>query len=354
MKKSISELRQDAVSGDWVVIATGRAKRPHDFLQEKRPTFRTPKESCPFEALHPDALIVFSRGQKREKAQWWVEAISNKYPAFAPLEKSLTGLGKRGCASFYAAGPYRWTEGIGFHEVVVTRDHTRSIAEMSDEEVEMVIRAYQERYRALQKEDCIEYIAIFHNHGRLSGATIAHPHSQIMALPVIPPAVGRSLKGSSEYFRSNHSCIHCAVIKHELGAASRIIYENESCVALAPYASKTAFEMRIFPKAHSAHFEKIQDAERAGLAAALRVTLAKLRKGLNNPDYNFFLHTAPAADKKEYDHYHWHIEILPKTAIWAGFEIGTGIEISTISPESAAAFLKSIKEDSPPGNRVSR
>lgn len=332
-KETISELRQDAVSGDWVVIATGRARRPHEFSNDKRPPFIQPKRTCPFEILHQDALLAYGLDGGKYQENWWVQAVPNKYPAF----------GKGTCSVFHQVGPYQWTEGVGFHEVVVTRDHKRAIAEMSDEEVRLLLRAYQERYLALQEEDCIEYISIFHNHGRLSGASIAHPHSQIIALPVIPPDVGRSLKGSAAYFRLHRACIHCAIVSYERAAGERVIYENDSCIVVAPYASKTAFEMRIFPTRHGASFEKMADQERAALAAALRAALAKLRKGLRDPDYNFFLHTAPTGEGKEFAHYHWHIEIMPKTAIWAGFEIGTGIEISTISPESAAAFLRKIR-----------
>ncbi|MBI3631065.1 MAG: DUF4921 family protein [Candidatus Sungbacteria bacterium] len=332
-KKSISELRQDVVSGDWVVIATGRAKRPHDFLNEPRPPFRQPKQTCPFETLHADALIVHASDGLGRGSRWWTQVIPNKYPAF--------GIGV--CGKRRWVGPYRWTEGVGAHEIVVTRDHERSFAQMSDEEADLVVRAYQERYIRLQNEKCSEYISIFHNHGRLSGATISHPHSQIVALPVIPPDVGRSLEGSVAYFQRHRSCVHCAVIRYELSVKERLVYENDTFLVIAPYASKTAFEMRIFPKAHCVHFADMDGAQLVGFANALRMALAKLYAGLKNPDYNFFLHTAPPGKRGEFSHYHWHMEILPKTAIWAGFEIGTGIEISTIAPEAAAAFLANVK-----------
>lgn len=340
--RNISELRQDLVSGDWVVIATGRAKRPHEFLKEKRKPFKQPKKSCPFEKLHGNALVVYPNdgdhksGSRRwgPSHQWWVQVVPNKYPAF----------GKGGvCALFHRAGPYQWTEGVGFHEVVISADHTRSIGEMSDGEVELVMRAYQERYLAMKGDGCVEYISIFHNHGRESGATISHPHSQIIAIPVVPPDFSRSLKGAASYYRGHKKCIHCLELRYELRSKKRIVYENENFVAITPYASKTAFEIRVFPKKHSSHFEEIRPRERRYLANALRSSLAKLRLGLKDPDYNFFLHTAPTAPSKDFRYYHWHFEILPKTAIWAGFEIGTGIEISAISPEVAAGFLRKIK-----------
>lgn len=331
---SLSELRRDVVSGAWVVIATGREKRPNDFLQQKKQRFVQPKSTCPFESISSSPLLTYDREGRTIGKNWWVEVVPNKYPAF----------GKGGvCALFQKSGPYEWTEGVGFHEIVVTRDHKRSLADMTDKEAELVMRAYQARYLSLKDDPCVEYVSIFHNHGLLAGATIAHPHSQIIGIPVIPPDVARSLKGSQEYFQKHQSCVHCLVVNYELAEQKRVVYENDRFVVVMPYASKSAFEMRVYPKRHGAHFERITDNDRMLLANALRMVLAKLSIGLNRPDFNFFLHTAPTGDSSQFDHYHWHFEIIPKTAIWAGFEIGTGIEISTIAPETAAEFLRDTK-----------
>ena len=332
-EKTISELRQDMVSGEWVVIATGRAKRPHDFLKQKRARVRDPVASCPFEKLIANRVLVYSKDKKKDDGDWWIQVIPNKYPAF----------GKGVCAVFYKEGPYQWTGGVGFHEVVITRDHARSIGMMSKEETEFLIHAFQERYLALKDDRCVEYVSIFHNNGRMSGATITHPHSQIIAIPVVPPDIRRSVDGSRRFYRANRACVHCMILRYERKVKKRLIFENERFVVIAPYASKTAFETRVFPKFHSAHFEDMAPRDRILLADALRTALAKLFRGLNDPDYNFFLHTAPVRNVKDTEHYHWHFEIIPKTAIWAGFEIGTGIEISVISPERAAEFLRKVK-----------
>jgi len=329
---SISELRRDLVSGDWVVIATGRAKRPDDFAKLEKPIFLQPRDKCPFEEFFPLALAVYGEDHKPEK-DWLVQVIPNKFPAF----------GKGICAVMFKEGIYEWGEGVGFHEIVITRDHTKSLAAMSDQGVGQVIRAYQDRYLALHNSGCVEYISIFYNHGREAGASISHPHSQLIAIPVIPPDVARSLRGSAEYFKKEKKCVHCAILKYEIKEKSRIVYENDDAVVLTPFASKTAFEMRIFPKKHQPQFELISEEERWSIGNALRVCLAKLYRGLKNPDFNFFLHTAPTRNLKKYGHYHWHFEVIPKTAIWAGFEIGTGIEISTIAPENAAEFLRKVK-----------
>lgn len=333
-EKTASELRRDPVSGDWVAIATARAKRPHAFIEKKKRRLVQSKSACPFEKLLVPRELAYARDGQEDGGDWWIQAIPNKYPAFT-----------RGvCAEPHTAGPYVWTEGVGFHEVIITRDHRRAIAAMRPDEVEQIVRVYQERARAMYRDDCVKYVSIFHNQGLEAGATIAHPHSQIIALPVIPPDVARSVRGSRDYSRRHDGCVHCALIAYELEAGERLIYENDYCAVFAPYASKAAFEMRIFPKKHRARFEEAVAEERVSVADALRISLAKLAGGLNDPDYNFFFHTAPvAAVGENFSHYHWHIEIVPKTAIWAGFEIGTGIEISAIAPEDAAEFLRKIQ-----------
>lgn len=336
-KTTISELRQDLVSGTWVVVATGRAKRPEAFIKEKRREFREKKTACPFCHLdetkqEPDTLIL-NRGKilplGKKPKQWSLRVIPNKYPAFIPIKS----LNKR------QEGPFNIMDGGGFHEVVVTRDHDRAIPQFSKKETDDLCIAYQERYLSLMNKRYINYISIFHNHGQEAGASLAHPHSQLIALPMIDPDIHRSLEGSWNYFRANRRCVHCTMIEWERGSGERVIYENTEFVVICPFVSRTAFEVRIYPKDHRPYFERMHERIRIELADALQVALRKLYKGLDDPSYNFFLHTAPC-NGQSYDHYHWHLEIFPKTAIWAGFELSTGIEISTIEPEEAAKHLR--------------
>ncbi len=242
-----------------------------------------------------------------------------------------------------SAGPYQFLQGVGFHEVVVTRDHTRSLATMTPQEATILMRGYRERYSSLKREKCAKYVSIFHNHGHDAGATISHPHSQIIAIPVIPPGVGRSLAGSAAYYRKRRRCVHCAMIAFERSDGRRVIYENKNFIVFCPYVSRQAFEIRVFPKRHQPEFEAMRESEIVPAGEALRIALAKLERGLRHPAYNFFLHTAPVTGGRSNAHYHWHIEILPKTAVWAGFEIGTGIQISSTSPEVAGRYLRAIK-----------
>lgn len=341
MIKNVSELRQDLVSGDWVVIATARAKRPHDFLKRKHRRVVQPKKDCPFETLKGKKVLLqyqhsnnSGRNNKKNENNWFVAVIPNKYPAF----------GEGLCMVERHETLFNWMDGVGFHEVLVYRDHSLPLALFNQKETELVLKAYQSRFLNLSEKDCVEYILIFHNDGPEAGATISHPHSQLIAVPIIPPDVARSIAGSKRYFENRQECVHCVMVNAEKSSGKRIIYENERFLSVAPFVSRTAFEIRIFPKNHQPSFEKISHEDVSFVADALRISLKKLYIGLKDPCYNFFIHTAPCRGE-QYQHYHWHIEILPKTAIWAGFELGTGIEIATIAPETAAEYLRGIKAE---------
>ncbi len=329
-QKPASELRFDLVSKDWVVIATGRARRPETFKNDARPREDVTEKDCPFCHLETQGKVIYFNPNHNE--DWQVVVIPNKYPAFSRGDN----LHER------AVGPYQVMDGIGFHEVVITRDHRQHLAHFKVEKIKQVIDAYQERYLALMNEKLINYVSIFHNHGKEAGASIFHPHSQIIATPVIDPDLRRSLDGSQHFFEAQGKCVHCAMLEWDLEEKSRIIFENDKFVVLSPFAAKVAFETRIYPKEHKAYFERIKEDEKIKLAEALQVALNKICKGLVDPAYNFFIHTSPC-DGKSYDHYHWHFEILPKTSVWAGFELGTGIQISTIEPEKAAEYLRNIE-----------
>ncbi|MEX0870097.1 MAG: galactose-1-phosphate uridylyltransferase [Candidatus Spechtbacterales bacterium] len=329
-----SELRRDLVTGDWVLVATGRAQRPQLYIKKDKDAFVDGYEDCPFEdpqaSGNEKPLLQY---KNKQHPDWSLQVIPNKYPAFRHQE---------GCGVIGRQGIFSVREGRGFHEVIITRDHEKHIALLERDDVAEVVRAYQERYIALKDDECVEYISIFHNHGREAGASLPHPHSQLIAIPVTPSDVRRSLRGSNTYFRRNGRCVHCDIISWELDLKERIIYENKDFVAFCPFVSRTAFEIRIFPKKHEPYLSNVALKDLSEFADALRNSLKMLYDVLDDPSYNFFIHTAPV-DAREYPNYHWHVEIIPKTAIWAGFELGTGIEISTIEPKAAAEYLRRSK-----------
>ncbi len=336
MKTSL--FRKDIVSGDWILVASSIQKKPNFFAKSlKRP--KTSKQGCPFEYPQKTQKVTplfwcprpEARGEAREKlSSWFVQAIPNKFPVLTPHKT---------CPIPLSEGPYKKMQGVGFQELVITRDHDRSLGFMTREEIGLVLTTYRERYLSLKKEKCVEYILIFHNNGSRAGATVPHPHSQILALPIIPPDVGRSLLGSQRYFHEYRKCVHCTMLKKELNDKERIIYKNKDFVVLCPYASRVSFEVRLFPLKHNPNFEDMNEAACESLADAVRVIFSKLKKAMNDPDYNFFIHTAPT-QASHMEHYHWHLEILPRTSIWGGVELGTGIEIVKVPPEEGAKILK--------------
>ncbi|MCK5466748.1 galactose-1-phosphate uridylyltransferase [Candidatus Parcubacteria bacterium] len=330
-EKIFSQLRKDLVSGTWVIYSTERKKRP-DFSKEKA----TEKENeenikkCPFckkNILNQEKdVLVYLKKNK----DWSLKVFPNKFPALCSDYKDINNR---------EHGPFEVIDGVGYHEVLVTEDHQKDIPEMEIERVAEIIDAYQDRYLALMNRKYIKYVSIFKNYGREAGASIKHPHSQIIAMPVIDPDVFRSLSGSESYYQAYLECVHCVMIEWEKENGKRIIFENEEFIAVCPFVSRVPFEMRIYPKRHLSYFERITDEQKMELAEAMKFCLSKLKKNLNDPAYNLFLHTAPC-NGQTYDHYHWHFEIFPKTNVWAGLELSTGIEVCSIIPERAATILR--------------
>jgi UDPglucose--hexose-1-phosphate uridylyltransferase len=332
-----SELRQDLVSGDWILFAPGRARKPEQFIQKER-IKKAPKAGCPFEnpasAAGGIPLAIYNHSDLpslTETKDWRIQIIPNKYPAVVH-SKSKIKVSKR--------GPYSVMPGVGHHEVLITRNHDKNFANLGKKDAELVFKAFRDRYSTLLDDDEIAYIAVFHNWGPKAGASIYHPHYQMIAVPVVPPDIEHSLEGSQVYFRKHHKCVHCVQISMEKKDKKRIIFENECAIAFAPFVSRSEFEIRVFPKVHISFFENTPIQIINCMAGALQKVLKGLEKSLNYPDYNFFIHTAPLKDRKKYKHYHWHIEVQPKINIQAGFELGTGIEINVADPDEAARIIR--------------
>ena len=331
-----SELRYDTISGDWVIIATGRAKRPESFRLSQRKRVKISKKRCPFchLGLEEKIILIYENGKEREDLKnWTTVVIANKFPALLPADK----IKEKKEGKFY-----RKIDGVGFCEVVITKDHEKHFPLFTIEQTKEVFDVYQKRYLELMKKPFVNHISIFHNHGAEAGASMVHPHSQIYTTPLIDIDLKRALLKSEEYFNKTKKCLYCQMNQYEKKVKKRIVFENEKFLALCPFASKTAFEVIVTPKNHFSRFEEISENEKWQLAEIFQKIMKKIYLALNDPPYNFYLHTAPC-DKKEHFYYHWHWTILPKTATPAGFELGTKIEISTITPERAAEYLRKIK-----------
>lgn len=281
-------------------------------------------------------VAIYSHGQivNDLSTDWTTVVIPNKFPA---LKKGV-------CGPIMDVGPFVVAAANGFHELVITRDHEKSFAQFSDAETTEIIQAYRDRYAIIAKDNCGEYISIFHNHGRLAGASVYHNHSQILSMPLVPTSIVRHMNGAREYFKKTGQRIHQVLLKWEIAEDKRIIYQNEHFIALCPYVSRSVYEMKIFPKRASANFNDISDTEIPFLANILNVALKKLSVALNNIDYAFFIHTAPPKKENQldYDSYQWHLEIMPRISIDAGLELETNVLINTVDPDEAAMILRNV------------
>lgn len=328
------ELRRDPVTGSWVVIATERAKRPHDFARHHRAAAGDQK--CPFceghEAMTPPEVYAFRpEGSAPDTPGWSVRVVPNLYPAFGPAQGDLAP-----CAD----GLYETLNGLGGHEVIVTSPrHSDDIPSLPLQQVALMARAYVDRYLAHKENPVVQYVHIILNYGREAGASREHPHSQLFAIPIVPELVERELVGAARYHAEHGRCVFCDILERELSSGERMVYENDRFAVFAPYASRMPFEMWLMPKAHAPRFETLSGVDLEAFAGALRQAVGRLTVGLNDPPFNYWIHTSPTRRDVD-DSYHWHLEIMPKLAIAAGFELGTGIMINTALPETAARFLR--------------
>jgi len=337
-----NELRKDYILDRWAIIAMERAKRPTDFLIER--TEVTVQKTCPFcpgnEGLTPPATLVYlqkdggilkdrdTNGSRRKG--WLVRCFPNLYPALRSTgqeaESPDTLLLRRGA--------------FGFHEIVIespNHDEHPGIARL--DQLKLAFEAQLDLLKRYYRDKRVLYVQIFRNHGREAGASLSHAHTQIMALPLIPSLIRDELKSAENYFKDQCQCAFCKIIDEEK-EGPRLIFESTSFFVFAPWASIHPFEFWILPKRHESSLLEIQDSEKKDFVKTLRVSLGGLSKLLNDPPYNYGFHTTPKARDEHEEGYHWHLEVYPKLATWAGFELSTGMYINTVSPEMAAESLR--------------
>jgi UDPglucose--hexose-1-phosphate uridylyltransferase len=329
----VPELRKDPVTGRWVIIASDRGMRPSDFIREHV----VPHEShtCPFcpgneHKTPPEILAYRPGGGPANGPGWTLRVVSNKFPALR-VEGELNRQGE---------GLYDRMNGIGAHEVLIeTPEHMLTLGELPEKQIADILWAFRDRVLDLKRDFRLVYIIIFKNHGEAAGASLEHPHSQLIALPVVPKRAKEEMDGARRYFDYKERCIFCDIIRQELETTGRVILETDHYLVLSPYASRFPFETWIIPKRHSAHFEATEPASIQNLGWVERAVLRKIDKVLERPAYNMMIHSAPIQEG-EMAHYHWHIEIIPKLTRVAGFEWGTGFYINPTPPELAAKFLR--------------
>ena len=331
------ELRKDPIVGRWVIISTDRAKRPTDFSRE---AVKLKGGFCPFcygnESKTPPEILAYrpttntSTPPTKDSPGWTVRVVPNKFPA----------LGIEGTIHRQAEGMFDKMSGVGAHEVIIeTPDHNSTIASMPVKRVEDVFWAFRDRVIDLRQDRRFKYILIFKNHGEAAGASLEHPHSQLIALPILPRNVVEELEGAKQYYLYKERCVFCDIINQEVENGVRVVGENEYFLTLAPYAPRFPFETWILPKRHESAFEHSSSQSYAALARALKDLVLRADRVLDNPAYNLVIHTSPVQEP-QLDHYHWHVEFMPKLTKTAGFEWGTGFYINPTPPEEAARFLR--------------
>jgi UDPglucose--hexose-1-phosphate uridylyltransferase len=331
------ELRRDPVTGRWVIIASERAKRPQDFIREP---VKLKGGFCPFcpgnEAKTPLEILAYrpeSAGNGKNGPGWMVRVVPNKYPALeieADLDRNAEGI-------------YDRMNGTGAHEVIIeTPQHEHTFATMPLKRIEDVLYAYRDRIVDLRNDHRLKYALVFKNHGEVAGATLEHPHSQLIALPIVPRQVVEELKGARDYYQIKDRCIYCDIVHQEAKEQLRTVFENENFMVVSPYAPRFPFETWVIPKRHDSAYQNSPAHLFGNLAIAIKSLAGKLDRVLDLPAFNMVLHTAPLHDDPT-DHYHWHMEFMPRLTKVAGFEWGTGFYINPTSPEEAAKFLREAK-----------
>ncbi len=332
----MSQLRFDMATNDWVVFAPSRALRPHEAKPREPIRALEPVTNCPFcpgrETFTPPEIYSV-RSDASQPSTWQVRVFANKFPALR-IEEDPARV--EDFSHFLSMG------GCGAHEVVVeSRQHDMVLAQQPVEQIELVLGTLQMRYRDLMRDRRFQTVIIFKNHGQGAGTSLAHPHWQLIATPVVPRLLRAQHTTAEDYFDRTGSCLFCVMLAHELEAKSRIVAANDGFVAFQPFASRVPFETWIVPRYPQPSFTLLEPNHMRSAAELLKTVLLKLYTGLDNPDFNLTIDDVPRGDEdKEY--FLWHIRILPRLSTPAGFELGSGMAINTVLPEESAAFLREV------------
>jgi UDPglucose--hexose-1-phosphate uridylyltransferase len=333
----MSEIRFNLVTGDWVIIATERAKRPEDF--GKTATRATPpahSPTCPFCPGREEECTPGETFRIADPAGGWaVRSIPNRFAALGPgddVGRHTKGLGTS-------------LNGVGLQEVVLeTPRHNLPTALLPQHHLEWVVATYRSRLQAFYRHPRIEYVVVFKNSGEAAGSSLEHPHSQIVGTPVVPGQLRHRIEEALRYYGDWGTCVFCRMLAAELEEGARIVTSNASFVAFVPYAALSPFHVWIYPRRHTAYFGALTDSELADLAAILKEVLLKVYRGLDDPAYNFVVRSL-SPEEQAVKYFHWYLSLVPRISKAAGFELGTGMFINPALPEASAEFLRKVSVD---------
>jgi len=327
----MAELRREPVTRMWVVVTTEHPRGPSDYLPFKPPyRVQEAKGPCPFcpgnEGMTPEETYSL----RRDGGRWSVRVVPNKFPFF-----HIEGDYDR-----RPEGMYDVMEAIGAHEIVVEApDHDQNLATMEPGQIEKILRAYRERLIDLEKDQRFQQFLILRNYPGISNR---HPHSHILAMPVIPKRIDEEVRGTLDYYQRKERCIFCDIIKEEMTMKKRVILETVHFLIFLPFASRYPFETWIIPKVHSPDFHRIKEEEVADLSGGIQSLFRCFFELLSDPPYSVTLHTSPVQSRFHRPEYHWHIETRLRIGLREGFEWGTGFFVNSTPPEDAANFLRGV------------
>lgn len=329
------QIRKSVPKDKWAIIAPARGDRPFDFSEPNKDEISS--ADCPFcegnESKTPPEVYAIRNNDRPNSPGWKVRVFPNKYPALDDEEN----------ASVIEDDLFKTMGGFGFHEILVeTPVHDTTMSDLTSSEIKLILQTYVKRYQELISKPSIDYVNIFKNYGRRAGASLYHPHSQIMGTPFIPDLLKTEFTNTRTFFERTGDCYYCRLIESELASSNRVIEENKEFIVLSPYAARFPFETHIIPKTHRSKFVDIPEDEIHFLSKTLKGTLQALTRELGDFPYNYSIHTAPdpSTDWSEVEsYYHWHVEITPRITNPAGFEWGGGNSINIVKPEEAAVKI---------------
>ncbi|MGQ9657171.1 MAG: galactose-1-phosphate uridylyltransferase [Fimbriimonadales bacterium] len=329
------EIRIDIITEERVIVATERSRRPHDFKKADTPAAPIPEylPNCPFcvgnESMTPPEVDAFREvGSAPDTPGWWVRTVPNKFPALAPDSDDTPS----------AAGIYTRTGGYGIHEVIIeTPKHNETPVVAPARQWREVVRMYQRRLQVLSQNERLKTVLIFRNEGKPAGASLEHPHSQLVGLPFVPPVYQRHIEGVTCYQSRHGRHPFEAILEQEIREGTRVVNQTERFVVYAPFASRAPYELAIVPTTPALQLATMDADTLAVFADVLQDALRRLDAALGNPPYNYMLFAAPIG----YDGTFWeYVRIAPRLSIDAGFELGAGVGINITAPEDAARYLR--------------
>jgi UDPglucose--hexose-1-phosphate uridylyltransferase len=321
----MSQLRLDPMTGRWVVIAGERAQRPSDFLPRRLPVEDDPKRPCPF-CPGQESDVEPSLESYGPDGKWEVRVVPNLYPAFSGNDPMVVS----------HLGPvYTQAPASGIHDVVIlSPNHSMSWADLNETQSALVMSALKDRMLEHSRIPGLRYSQAVVNCGREAGASVEHPHGQLISTPFIPGEAADELAG---FARFQGNCLLCAVIEAEEQTGHRVVYADDRVAVLCPFWSGTPYEMLILPHDHQPHLYEAEDKDLAAIGNSVQLALSALRGRLGDVAYNLMFHSAPYRLKADF---HWHVHLVPKISTRGGFEMGSGVLINVVPPERAAEGLR--------------